>query len=58
LATVLRLNLPIMYAAANISIPPLIPVIGLCLGAAWRVDCAHGRLATLSASGLCGGSAA
>lgn len=47
LATVLRLNLPIMYAAANISIPPLIPVIGLAsvqLGE-WA---AHGRLATLS----------
>ncbi|MFO0657366.1 MAG: DUF2062 domain-containing protein [Polyangia bacterium] len=29
LSTVLRLNLPIMYAAANISIPPMIPLIGL-----------------------------
>lgn len=28
LATVLRLNLPIMYAAANVSIPPMIPLIG------------------------------
>lgn len=28
LAVLLRLNLPIMYAAANISIPPMIPLIG------------------------------
>jgi len=29
LARLLRLNLPIMYAAANISIPPMVPVLGL-----------------------------
>lgn len=28
LAAVLRLNLPIMYAAANVSIPPMVPLIG------------------------------
>ncbi len=28
LATALRLNLPIMYAAANVSIPPMVPLIG------------------------------
>jgi 2-polyprenyl-3-methyl-5-hydroxy-6-metoxy-1,4-benzoquinol methylase/uncharacterized protein (DUF2062 family) len=47
LSTVLGLNLPIMYAAANISIPPMIPLIGFAavqLGE-WT---AHGHFATLS----------
>jgi len=47
LSTVLGLNLPIMYAAANISIPPMIPLIGFAavqLGE-WT---AHGHLASLS----------
>ena len=49
LATLLRLNLPIMYAAANVSSPPMVPLIGFAavqLGELVR----HGHFASLSRS--------
>ena len=49
LSLLLRLNLPIMYAAANISIPPMIPLLGL-VSVQLGERLLRGRWVTLSAS--------